>query len=73
MSCSANRSRVDFGGNEEGNSVGTKLVEERGEEVHGLELFDMCRRCVVFVMEGRDDEEDEIHEEADHLHLFATV
>ena len=33
----------------------------------------MGRGGVVIVMEARDDEEDEVHEEADHLHLFAAV
>ena len=28
---------------------------------------------VVFVVEARDDEEDETHEEANQLHLFAAV
>ena len=65
--------RVDFGGNEEGHGVGTELVEKGGEEVHGLELFDMCVRCVVFVVEARDDEEDKVHQEAHHLHLLAAV
>lgn len=65
--------RVDFGGNEEGNSVRAELIEKRGEKVHGLEGFDVCLRCVVFIVEARDDEEDEVHEEAEHLHLFAAV
>ena len=42
MSRSANRSGEHFGGNEEGNGVGTELVEERGKEVHGLEFSDVC-------------------------------
>ena len=66
-------SRVDFGGHEEGDGVGAELVEKGGEEVHGLEFGDVCLGGVVLVVEARDDEEDEIHEEADHLHLFAAV
>ena len=33
----------------------------------------MSGLCIVFEMEGRDDEEDKVHEEADHLHLLASV
>lgn len=69
----ADGSRVDFSGNEEGNGVGAKLVEERGEKVHGLELANVCLACVVLEVEARDDEEDEVHEEAEHLHLLAAV
>ena len=57
----ADRGRVDFGGDEEGDGVGAELVEEGGEEVHGLEFFDVGVGGVVFVVEGGDDEEDEIH------------
>ena len=42
MSRGPNGGRKDLGGNEEGNGVGTKLVEEGGEEVHDLEFFDVC-------------------------------
>ena len=64
---------VDFSGDKEGNGVGAELVEEGGKEVHGLELCDVCRGFVVIIVEARDDEEDEVHEEANHLHLFAAV
>ena len=33
----------------------------------------MCLACVILEVEARDDEEDEVHEEADHLHLFPAV
>ena len=33
----------------------------------------MFGRCVVLEVEARDDEEDKVHEEADHLHLFTAV
>lgn len=33
----------------------------------------MCLGCVVIVVEARDDEEDETHKEANHLHLFAAI
>ena len=64
---------VHFGGDEEGGAVGAELVEEGGQEVHGLEGFDVRGGGVVCVVEGGDDEEDEVHEEAEHLHLFAAV
>lgn len=33
----------------------------------------MLGRSEVIIVEGRDDEEDEVHQEADCLHLFAAV
>lgn len=33
----------------------------------------MLSRGVVFEMEARDDEEDKVHQEADHLHLLPAV
>ena len=64
---------IDFGGHEEGDGVGAKLVEKRGEEVHGRKLFDVGLAGVVLVVKARNDEEDKAHEEAKHLHLFAAV
>lgn len=64
---------VDFCSDEEGDGIGTELIEERGEEVHGLEFLDVFDGCVTFEVEGRDDEENEIHEETYHLHTFASV
>ena len=69
----ADGGRVDFGGDEEGDGVGAKLVEEGGEEVHGLEGFDVGGRGVVFVVEGGDDEEDEVHQKSNHLHVLTAV
>ena len=67
------RGRVDFGSDEEGDCIRTELIEKGREEVHGLEASDASFRSVVVEFEGWDDEEDEIHHETDHLHLFASV
>ncbi len=64
---------VDFCGDEEGDGVGAELGEEGGEEVHGLEGSDAREASVVAEVEGGDDEEDEDHEEADHLHLVVMM
>jgi hypothetical protein len=62
-----------FGGDKERNRVGTELVEEAGEEIHGLELVDSVFRSVVFVVESRDDEEDEVGKEANNHHFLSTI
>jgi len=68
-----NRRGEDLGGNQEGDRVGAELVEEGAEEVHGLEGVDVLLRGVVVVVEGGDNEEDEVHQETDDLHPLATV
>lgn len=73
VGCSTNWCWIDLGSDEEGNGIGTKLVEEGRQEVHGLEGFDVSGLCVVFKMETGNDEKDKVHEEADHLHLLASV
>ena len=73
MSGGTNGSWVDFGGHKESDRVGAELVEKRGEKVHGLKLCNVRLADVVLVVEARNDEEDEAHEEAKHLHLFAAV
>ncbi len=73
MSSGTNRCGEALGGDEEGDAVGTELVEEGREEVHCLEGPDMCRRGEVCVGEGGDDEEDEVESEADLHHVFAAV
>jgi len=60
------------GGDDEGHGVGSELVEERGEEVHGLETVD-AGLGIVTVIEGRDNEEDEIAHETDDHHPFAAI
>lgn len=65
--------RETFGGNEEGDCVWTKLVEERGEVVHGLERLDVGNRCVVGKVEGWDDEKDEVHQETELHHVLAAI
>lgn len=64
---------VDLGRHEEGDGVGAELVEERGEEVHGLEGFDASDARVVLVVERGHDEEDEIEQEPDLHHHLAAV
>ena len=73
VGCGADGSWVDFCGDEERDGVGTELVEEAGEEVHGLKFAEMGIGLVVCEVEAGDDEEDEIHEEADHLHPLSAV
>ena len=73
MSGGAHGRGEDFSGYEEGDGVGAELVEEGGQEVHGLESFDVVDVGVVFVVEGWNDEKDEVHKEADLLHPFAAV
>jgi len=65
--------REDLGGGNESDTVGTKLVEERREEVHSHERVEARSLRVVFVVESRDDEEDEVAEETDDLHPLAAV
>ena len=73
MGCSTDGGWVDFGSNQESNGIGAELIEEGRQEVHGLEGLDVSGRCIVAEMESGDDEEDEVHEKADHLHLLASV
>ena len=65
--------RIYLGGNEESDGVRAELVEEGGEEVHGLEGVDPVDASVELVVEGGDDEQDEVHQEADLLHPLASV
>lgn len=65
--------RIDLGCNEEGNTVGTELVEEGREEVHCLELANVGFGGIVLKVESRNDEEDEDHSEANQLHLLSAV
>lgn len=59
--------------NQEGDRVGTKLVEKGRDKVHGLEGVDAGRRRVVLVLEGGNDKHEEAHEEANLLHHLAAV
>lgn len=63
----------DLSGDQEGDTVGTELVEERGQEVHGLEGVNVLGLGVVVVLEAGNDEEDEAHHETDDLSPLATV
>lgn len=69
----ADLSREDFTGDEESHGVGAELVEERRQEVHGLECVDTGRAGVVLVVKSRNDEEEEAHEEANLLHHLSSV
>lgn len=73
VSCGADGRGEDLSRDEEGDGVGAELVEEGREEVHGLEGVDALDVGVVVVVEGWDDEEDEVHEEANLLHPLASV
>ena len=73
MSGSSDSGREDFSCNEESDGVGSELVEERREEIHGLECTNPLDRGEIGVVEGRDDEEDKITEKSDLHHAFATV
>lgn len=64
---------LHFGCDEEGDGVGAELIEERREEGYGLEFADVLGGGVVFEVEAGNGEEDEVHQEADHLHVFAAV
>lgn len=58
---------------EEGDRVGTELVEEGRYEVHGLERMDSRRTGVVVELEGGNNEHQEAHEEAHLLHHLPAV
>ena len=73
VGCSTDGSWIDFGSNQESNGIGAELVEERRQEVHGLERLDVSGLGIVGEMESGDDEEDKVHEETDHLHLLASI
>lgn len=63
----------NLGSNQEGDRIGTELVEEGAQEVHSLEGLDVLRAAVVFEVESRDDEENEAEHETNDLHPFATI
>lgn len=66
-------SRVAFSSDNESNTIGAELVEEGRQEVHGLERVNVFGRSVVLVVEARDNEEDEAHEETHLLHPLTAV
>ena len=73
VSRSADRGGKDFGGDEEGDAVGAELVEERGEEVHSLESVHVLGGGKELEVESRNDEENEIGQEADDHHPFTAI
>lgn len=70
---SSDRGGENLTGDEESDRVGTKLVEEGRQEVHGLERVDTSRAGVVLISEGRDDKHEEAHKETNLLHPLAAV
>lgn len=67
------RGGEDFTSDQEGDAVGTELVEETAQEVHGLEGVDVGGFGVVVVVEGRHHVHDEAEQEAHDLHPLAAV
>lgn len=65
--------REDLGGYEEGDAVGAELVEERGQEVHGLESVDVVLAGEEVIGKSWNNEEDEIGHETDNHHPLAAV
>jgi hypothetical protein len=57
----------------EGDSIGTELVEEGRDEVHGLELVDTLGAGVVSEVECWNGEADKASEETNDLHPLAAV
>jgi hypothetical protein len=57
----------------EGDGIGTKLVEEGRNEVHGLELVDTLDAGIVIVVERWNGEANEASEETNDLHPLAAV
>lgn len=64
---------VYFCCDEEGYGIWAKLVEKGREKVHCLKTDDVFFAGEVFVSKCGNDEEDKVHCEADHLHIFAAV
>lgn len=73
VSSGTDGSRENLAGNQESDRVGAELVEEGRQKVHGLEGMNAFRTSIVLVAEGRDDEHEEAHEEANLLHHLAAV
>ena len=73
MSSGTDRCGEDLSGDQERDRVGAKLVEERRQEVHGLESVNVLRLCEEVEMEGRDNEEDEVSHETDDHHPLTSV
>lgn len=65
--------RVYLCSDQEGDRVRAELVEKGGEEVHSLEGVNSRWAGVVLELESWDDEEEEVHEKSDHLHVLSPV
>jgi len=68
----SHRGREHLGSQQEGGAVGTELVPEGREEVDELEDTNVLRFQQRVVEASRDEEEDEVKEEAQSLHPHAT-
>ena len=64
---------IDLGCDEESDRIRAELIEERRKEIHSLERADVGGRGVVLEVEAGNNEKDEVHEEADHLHFLASI
>ena len=58
---------------QERDGVGAELVEERRQEVHGLECVNMLGLREVLKVESRHNEENEIGHETDNHHPLASI
>lgn len=63
----------DLCGNQKGNAIGSELVEEGREKVHGHELVYTSALCIVGVVESWNHEADEVAKETNDLHPLATI
>jgi len=64
---------VHLGSDEEGGAVGAELLEERREEVEGLETRNVFRGLELVEPDGTNEEDDTVTQEPDNLHPLATV
>ena len=73
MSSRAYRSGIDFRGNKKSDAIRTKLIEKRGQKVHGLKGMYVFRRNIVLESKRRHDKEDEVKHEANKHHPLPAV
>lgn len=73
VSSGANGGGKDLSRNKEGHRVGSELVEEGREEVHGLEGVNAGRAGVVLVVKSWNDKHEEAHEKSNLLHCATAV
>ena len=73
MSRGTDRCGIDLGSDEKSDSVRTELIEEGGEEIHGLEGMNVGWAGKEGIMECRNDKEDEVCGKANYLHVLSSV